>query len=127
MKYQVLDPFKVKTSQGEMELQPGQIITLQTEKAVKLLNEGRITPVQRVAYKVYSEVLQSYLWIVDTDKDMHSLRGQNVTEAIYTAGEIAELKKMPKEGLKEIHKVKEIFENSKVESSNDERALRKEK
>lgn len=42
MRYQVIEAFKVKTSQGEMELQPGQVIILPKDKAIKLLNEGKI-------------------------------------------------------------------------------------
>ena len=42
MRYQVIDAFKVKISQGEMELQPGQVITLPHDLAIRLLNEGRI-------------------------------------------------------------------------------------
>lgn len=42
MKYQVLDSFKAQTSKGEMELQTGQVITLSYDKAVRLLNEGKI-------------------------------------------------------------------------------------
>lgn len=114
MKYQVLDTFKVKTSTGEMELQAGQIITLPYDKALRLLNEGKITPVERVAYKVYSELLEGYLWIVETDQDMHSLRSQGISEAIYTHHEIRELKKLSKEDLKEIHKVKEVFPISTI-------------
>lgn len=44
MRYQVLAPFKVKTSQGEIEIQLGQIVTRPHEKALKLLNEGKIKP-----------------------------------------------------------------------------------
>ena len=42
MKYKVLDSFKALTSQGEMELQPGQVITLPHDLALRLLGEGRI-------------------------------------------------------------------------------------
>lgn len=42
MKYQVSDSFKAQTSKGEMQLQRGQVITLPHDKAIKLLNEGRI-------------------------------------------------------------------------------------
>jgi hypothetical protein len=116
VKYQVLDSFKAQTSRGEMELQAGQVITLATEKAVKLLNEGKITFAEKAAYKVYSNILQAYLWVVDTDEDMHSLRAsQGITEAIYTADEIKELKKLPKEALKVINRVKEVFLMSTIE------------
>src|SRR4030043_835239 len=115
MKYQVLEAFKVRTSQGEMKPQPGQVITLPHDKAIRLLNEGKITPIERVAYKVYSEILQAYLWIVDTDQDMHSLRSQEVSEAIYTADEIRKLKGGEKDSLKAIHQVKEVFEDSHVD------------
>jgi len=115
VKYQVLEAFKVKTSQGEMELQPRQIIALQSEKALKLLSEGKITPIEKVAYKVWSEILQTYLWIVDTDEDMHSLRSQGISEAIYIAEEIKKLKGMDKEGLKAVHQVKKVFPESSIE------------
>ncbi|MGQ9571049.1 MAG: hypothetical protein ACUVUQ_09475 [Thermodesulfovibrionales bacterium] len=118
MTYQVLDTFRVKTSRGEIELQQGQVITLPHDKAIKLLNEGKITPIENVAYKVYSDILEAYLWIVDTDHDMHSLRSQGVSEAIYTADEIKKLRGLSKESLKEIHKVKEVFPESTVEEIN---------
>ena len=90
MKYKVLDSFKAQTDKGEMELRAGQVITLPHDKAIRLLNEGKITPVGKVAYKVWSE-------------------------AIYPHHEIAELKGLSKESLKAICKVKETFQDSKVE------------
>jgi hypothetical protein len=119
MKYQVLDIFKVKTSTGELELQTGQIITLPYDKAIRLLNEGKITPIERIAYKVWSELLQAYLWVVDTDDDMHSLRSKKVSEAIYTGDEIRNLKNLCKDSLREIHKVKEVFPDSIVDEIKD--------
>jgi len=44
MRYQVSKGFKVKTSKEEMELQPGQVITLPYDKAKRLLAEGKIKP-----------------------------------------------------------------------------------
>ena len=117
MKYQVLESFKVKTKQGEMELQPGQIITLPRDKVIKLLGEGKITPVGKVAYKVYSEILEAFLWVVDTNEDMHSLRSQGIAEAIYTTDEVKTLKGIDKDVLKELHKVKEVFPESKIEET----------
>jgi hypothetical protein len=119
MRYQVSDTFKVKTSKGEMELKTGQVITLPHDKAIKLLIEGKITPIERVAYKVYSEILQAYLWVVDTDEDMHSLRSQGINEAIYTGDEIRNLKNLCKDSLKEIHKIKQVFPESIVEEVKD--------
>lgn len=115
MKYKVLDSFKAQTLKGEMEIEPGQVITLPHDKAVRLLNEGKITPIEKVAYKVYSEVLQAHLWVVKTDQDMYSLRSQGMKEAVYTVNELRKLRDLSKDSLKEIHKVKEVFEDSKVE------------
>ncbi|MEW6214968.1 MAG: hypothetical protein AB1478_07195 [Nitrospirota bacterium] len=75
---------------------------------------------RRVLVKVYSELLGCYLWIVADDEDMHSLRSQGVSEAIYTQDEIKELRKLCKEDLKELHKVKEVFPESKVEEIKNE-------
>ena len=115
MRYQVKKPFKVRTSDGEMELQPGQVVTLSKETAVQLINTGKIIPIGRVAYRIYSEILEAFLWVVDTDEDIKSLRDRNITEPIYKADEIRQFKGITKEDLKKIHKVKEVFEKSKVE------------
>ena len=40
-----------------MELQPGQFITMPHDLAIRLINEYKITPVEKVAYKVFSEIL----------------------------------------------------------------------
>ena len=116
MKYRLLDTIKAKTKQGELELYPGQVITLPREAAIKLLNENRIKPVERVAYKVYSEVLGEDLWIVDTDEDKTYSRSEGIEAGapIYTNREIQELKKLPKDDLIEIHMVKKIFHKSKI-------------
>ena len=117
MKYEVRELFKVKTSQAEIELQPGQVISLIDERAFKLLSGGKITPVEKIAYKVYSQILQDYLWVVSDEGDMRALRASvNVTEVIYTAAEISKLKSMDKEGLKAVHSVKEAFPKSTVEN-----------
>ena len=115
MTYRVLTNFKAVTDRGEMEVQAGMIITLDKKKALVLLNEGKIIPTEKAAYRVYSEILQAFLWVVDTDEDMKAHRGKNVTEPIYTADEIRRLRGTKKEGLKTIHEAKQIFEDSKVE------------
>ena len=115
MKYKVLDSFKAQTNRGEMKLQSGQIITLSDDKAIKLLNQRMIKPVEKVAYKIFSEILQAHLWVVDTEHDMKALRSQGKTEAIYTHHEISELKKMPREDLRAIHNIKETFPESTIE------------
>lgn len=70
-----------------------------------------------VAYRVYSEILQAYLWVVDTDEDMKALKASDkVTEAIYTHDEIRKLKGIDKEALKAVHRAKEIFQDSQVET-----------
>lgn len=44
MKVQVTEKFKVRTSKGEFELVPGQILALPEEKAKDLLRAGRVVP-----------------------------------------------------------------------------------
>jgi hypothetical protein len=114
MRYLTTIPLKLKTQDGEVELKPGDTFKPKSRAAIKsLLAEGKIKP---LAVKVWSEILQDYLWVVDTDKDMHSLRAsQGASEAIYTSGEVKKLKGLSKDSLREIHKVKEIFKDSKVE------------
>jgi len=48
MKYRVLDSFKAQTTQGEMVLQEGMIINLPNHLAGKLIQKGRVTPLEPV-------------------------------------------------------------------------------
>jgi hypothetical protein len=114
MKYKLLDSLKAKTKEGEVELQAGQIVTLPHDIAIKLLNEGRIKLIERVAYKVYSSILQSYLWIVDTDQDLHTLKDQGIKEPVYTLEECKKLKGLAKSSLRELHEVKKNFDTSVI-------------
>ncbi len=115
MRYKVLKEMDVETPEGIMTLTPEQVINLSKEEAIPLIEDGTITPIEKVAYMVYSEILQAFLWVVETDADMHSLRSKGIAEAIYSHDEIKELRKLSNEDLKEIHRVKETFSESTVE------------
>lgn len=70
---------------------------------------------RRIAVKVYSEILQTHLWVVADDKDMKALKdSQNVSEAIYTADEIRKLKGLCKDSLKILHETKKAFPESTI-------------
>jgi hypothetical protein len=117
MQYRVLEPLlSFETSEGTFTLYKGQMVNLPKDIAMRLLEEGKIEPVKKAAYKIYSKILDCYLWIVETDQDMNSLRDQGVTEAIYTNDEVKELQKLSREDLKAIHEVKETFKHSKIEA-----------
>ncbi len=60
MRYQVLDPFKVKTPQGEMQLKAGQVITLPENKAIKLIEAGKINPIPETLNDLSPEQRESY-------------------------------------------------------------------
>ena len=116
MKYRVLRPLRISTPAEDRTLPEGQIITLPKEKAIPLIEKGKIEPVGRVAYRVYSEILEAFLWVVADDEDMKTPRtSQKVTEPIYTADEIRKLKGIDKEELKMVHKVKTEFPESIVQ------------
>ena len=115
MKYRVLRIFKVRTPEGEMDIQPGQIVILPQDKGIKLLNEGKVIPIERAALKVWSEVLQGYLWVVYDEEDIEVLRKEVLKGSIYTILEVKQLKGLSKSSLKDINQVKEIFPEATVE------------
>ncbi len=75
-----------------------------------------------LAYKIYSEILDACLWVVEMPEAAQRLRQQGLTEPIYTASEIAELKMLPKDdkgrqALSCIHRVKVVFaSDTKIEA-----------
>lgn len=74
------------------------------------------TPVERVAYRIYSNILQAFLWVVQDDAGAEALRSEGISEPIYTGHEIAEFRGLCSEDLRAVHSVKQVFENSKIES-----------
>jgi len=115
LKYRVLRHFKVIVPEGEMDIEPGQIVILPQDKGIKLLNEGKIEPIERVTFKVWSEVLQGYLWVVYDEEDIEVLRKEVLKDSIYTILEVKQLKGLSKSSLKDINQVKEIFLIATVE------------
>ncbi len=69
----------------------------------------------RVAYKVYSEILGGYLWVVADDRDVQEMRTRGISEVTYTTEEVRLLKGINKDSLKALHKFKEVFKNSQIE------------
>ncbi len=122
MKYSVLENIRLKTSKGEFVLRPGQVTALHNDVAIKLINEGRITPIGKVTYKIYSKILDDYLWIVATDKELKELVTEGIKDVIYAQEEVSRMidEGVPKEGLKAIHKVKKTISGSTVENIENE-------
>lgn len=116
MTFEVLK--ETETLEGTFMLKEGQKVRLSKEEAIPLIQDGLIQPIEKVAHRIYSNILQAYLWVVADDKDRGTLRAsQSITEAIYTHDEIKKLKGLSKDSLREIHKVKQVFENSKIKES----------
>lgn len=116
MKYRVLENIKLKTSKSEIELRPEQVTALPDKVATLLLGEGRIAPVGKTSYRIYSKTLEDYLWVVTTDKARNELIAEGVKDAIYTQEEVSNLidEGISEEGLKAVHKVKSTFIESSV-------------
>lgn len=109
MKCLVLEPFQTKRG----EIPAGQVVNLSKEAAVRLLNEGKIEPL-RAAIKVYSRILDAYLWVVQDEADREALHG--VSDPVYTADEIRKLhaQKPSPETLRRVHEAKRAFPDSIV-------------
>lgn len=55
MKYEVRIPFTVKTKLGDLNLYPGQVVTLAEEKALKLIMEGKIKTISEPIREISAE------------------------------------------------------------------------
>jgi hypothetical protein len=115
VKFRISETIKLKTSKGKLELKPGQVVALPHDAAVKLLNDNKITPIGKAIYKVYSKILDDFLWIVANEKELRNLIAEGVQDAIYIHHDIEQLDGISKEGLKAIHKIKRVFPGSTVE------------
>jgi len=77
---------------------------------------------KKLSYKIYSKILEDYLWIVTTDKARKELIAEGVKDAIYTQEEVAKLmdEGISKAELVAIHKIKKAFPGSSIEDLIDE-------
>ncbi|GAX59893.1 2-hydroxychromene-2-carboxylate isomerase [Candidatus Scalindua japonica] len=116
MKFRALKTIKLKISKGEIELHPEQVVALKNDVAVMLFNQGKITPVGKASYRIYSKILEDYLWVVATERGLQELVDECVKDAIYTQEEVSNLigEGISKEGLVAIHKVKNAFPGSSI-------------
>ncbi|MEW6215334.1 MAG: hypothetical protein AB1478_09085, partial [Nitrospirota bacterium] len=89
---------------------------------IRLLYIEALFKCRKIAVKIYSESLGCHLWIVETDRDIQSLRSQGKVEPIYTADEIKMLKGVSEDSLREIHKVKGEFPGSLIEELKKQKA-----
>lgn len=122
MNYRVLVILNLKTSKGEIALHPEQVVALNNDVAIKLLNQGKITPVGKASYRIYSKTLDDYLWIVATERGLQELVDEGVKDAIYTQKEVSTLmgEGVTKSGLVAIHKIKKAFSGATVEDIENE-------
>ena len=121
MKCNVLKTVKLKTSQGKLELQQGQVVALHNDIAIRLINEGRIVPIGKVTYKMYSKILDDYIWIAATEREYQGLVAEGIKEVIYTQEEANKLmaNKVSKDGLRAIHKIKKNFPGASIQDISD--------
>lgn len=102
MKYQVLEILKVKTPQGVMALEPGQLINLHPEKAITQVEKGKIKPLKEAMLKDYKCFIR---WL-----SQHDLTANKIKE------------KQPKL-LQDIHEAIELmdscFSNEKLQGFKD--------
>ncbi|HOD35719.1 MAG TPA: hypothetical protein PLR20_08040 [Syntrophales bacterium] len=83
MIYEVVDTMRVKTPKGELELKPGQIISLDSLKALKFVEMGKLTPQVTAARFAFLMQCMDSIW------DSHALplykQGFRMTPAIKQA------------------------------------------
>ncbi len=118
MKCRVLEKIRFKTLKGETELNPGQVAALNNDDmAIRLIIEGRITPIDNKPCKTYSKILDDYFWLVASEKEQGWLIAEGIEEVIYTKDELSKFRDegISNEGLVAIHRVKKAFSGS-VES-----------
>lgn len=81
--------------------------------------EAKESPL-RVAVKLYSPILEGYLWVVQDRERWPHLKGGDVP--VYDAEEIMELegKGLTPDELKVVHETKKVFKGTRINSELDE-------
>ena len=89
MTFKVLKSFQVKTNAGLIELKEGQVISISEEKAVKLVSDGRIKPIEPYITDSGGLVIP-----FDSDRRFHWWnRGQSIHDTLRELGASDEILK----------------------------------
>jgi hypothetical protein len=110
-----VESLTIRTEEGDQVLPPGKKVALSVEKAAPLITGGKLIPLGKVAYKIFSGILQANIWLVADEEDRKALRKSlGAAEAIYTVDEIRMMKGMDADSLRRIHAAKKIFDCATV-------------
>jgi hypothetical protein len=81
----------------------------------ELLKQVACETPARIAVKIYSEILDHFLWVLQDSSGIDDLISQGVNDAVYTYAEIRKLKGISPDNLRKIHEAKIIFPMSQIE------------
>ena len=93
MRYEVVIPFTVKTKQGDLNLHPGQVVTLEEEKAAKLIRERKIEPIGDTKHDTLNNLLSYFEEkgkIRPIDESKQQLEAESLSERMAIMGENCE-------------------------------------
>ncbi|MDA8104750.1 MAG: hypothetical protein M0Z71_05165 [Nitrospiraceae bacterium] len=94
--------------------------TAKAQEYEKTTDESNKRP-ERAAVKIYSEILQAFLWVVQDETDKKTMRERGSTrETIYSKDEVRALKGKGSDHLRAVHEAKTIFPYSRVEGVNED-------
>ncbi len=111
MKYQVLEPIKLKTAQSEIKLQVKQIVRLNLDIASRLLRENKVAPLNNIFEERFNELadkLSRYALTADEIKTQKPELYKQIQEAI-TEMDIAWLKEDLNVFLRATRTVEELY------------------
>ncbi len=112
MKIRVTHQVKLKRNGQEITIEPGKLIALPDEVAIELIRQGRAAPF--FAVKIWSNILQDFLWVVGSPQDMEGIDPGNLS--IYQWQEIQQLidNHVDSAMLRMIHNAKRTFTGAVV-------------
>ncbi len=112
MKIRVTHQVKLKRNEEEITIEPGKLVALPNEVAIELIRQGRAAPF--FAVKIWSNILQDFLWAVGSLQDMEGIEPGN--SPIYQWQQIQQLidDQVEPEMLRAVHNTKRIFPGTTV-------------
>ncbi len=112
MKIRVTHQVKLKRNGEEITIEPGRLVALPNEVATELIRQDRAVP--SFAVKIWSKILQDFLWAVGSRQDMEGIDPGD--SPIYQWQEIQQLinNNVEPGTLRAVHNTKRIFPGTTV-------------
>jgi len=105
---------KVRTSEGIMNLEPGQEILVEEKLGLELISRRLVSPLEGGAWLIYSELCRGFLWVIISQADREKAISEGPEWPVFDEREIDRLRGCSREAIQAAYAAKKVLQGSRI-------------